>query len=179
MARYKGAPIVIARARLRDLGADAEELVRSRLSPDARRTLDTLVATSWVPIAHAEEIYRVAAPVLHPNVRDAPYALGADLGHEMLNGVYRFVARVVSVPFLVAQTATLWGRFHDTGLASSEQTASRTVVFRVREHPMFPPTIRRTVTGWLASAIERTGAQNVRVIDGGSPACWEWTATWR
>lgn len=179
MARYKGAPIVIVRARLRELGPEVEEAVRSRLSPDARQTLDTLLATSWAPIAHAEEIYAVAAPVLHPNAQDPAFALGAALGQEMLNGVYRFVARVISVPFLVAQTAALWSRYHDTGVASTQQTAPRTVVLHVREHPMFPPTVRRTLTGWLASAIERTGAQNVRVIDGGSSVCWVWTATWR
>lgn len=179
MARYKGAPIVIVRTRLRDLGASAEDQVRQSLSPEARQTLDTLLATSWAPIEHVEEIYASTAPVLHPNAADPVFALGAELGHEMLGGVYRFVARVVSVPFLVEQTATFWSRFHDTGIASAEQTTPRTAILRVRQHPTFPPTVRRSLTGWLASAIERTGARNVRVIDGGSPACWEWTSTWR
>lgn len=179
MARYKGAPIVIVRSRLRDLGSESEEKVRENLSPAARQTLDTLLATAWAPIDQIEEIFVHAAPVLHPNAADPAYALGVELGHEMLSGVYRFVARVVSVPFLIEQTAALWSRYQDTGVASAEQTGPRSAVLRVREHPTFPPTVRRTVSGWLVSAIERTGAQNVRVTDGGSPTCWEWAITWR
>jgi hypothetical protein len=106
-----------------------------------------VVATGWAPLDHVEEIYLRAAPVLHPTATDPAFALGVELGHEMLSGVYRFVARVVSVSFLAEQTATLWSRYHDTGVASSEQTGPRSGVLLVRGHPTLPPTVRRTLSG--------------------------------
>lgn len=179
MPNYKGAPIVVLRGVIRERGLQHEDGLRNRLPANVRHSYDTLVATAWLPIADAQRILDEAAQVLAPNEPDPRFALGKIMGREMLSGVYRFVVRVVTVPFLVAQSATLWGKYHDAGTATSEQVSSQSARMIVRGYPTLPDGMRTITAGWIASSVEMTGEKNVHVHTGGGPAAWDWVVSWR
>jgi hypothetical protein len=179
VAKYKAAALVIVRARVRALGTEAEAALLERLSPDQRACWETLTATQWVPMQTAEALLGESAPILYPHDVDPSRTLGAALASEMMGGIYRYVLRVVSVPFLIGQTATVWSRFQDTGAASTEQLTPASARLVVRQHPTLPPHVRRTITGWLEESIRKTGARSVRAEERGGPAQWEWVCHWR
>jgi len=179
MAQYKAMPLVVMRRSIRERSPDVEQALRDALGPDERAIYDTLVATAWIPLQLADRLYAVGAPLLYPSDPSPLQRVGRDLARENLSGVYRFVVRMLSVPTLVEKAATLWRNFHDTGVASIAHASPTSACFEVREHPTLPPHLRETVSGWIAQAVEMTGAQNVRVIAEGDPACWTWSITWR
>lgn len=179
MAKYKAAAPVIVRARVRALGPEAEKALLERLTPEQRTAWETLIATQWVPMQTAEAMLGESAPLLFPHDPDPSRRLGAELAAEMLGGIYRYIVRVVSVPFLIDQTATVWSRFQDTGTATTEQLSPSSARLVVRQHPTLPPHVRKTITGWLEESIRKTGARSVRAEEGGGPSQWEWICHWR
>jgi hypothetical protein len=179
MPNYKGAPIVVLRGKIRERGHEVEEALRQQLPVETRRIYDTLVATAWIPIGDAQRILDEAALILTPDQPDPHFALGKVMAHEMLTGVYRFIVRVVTVPFLVEQSATLWGKYHDTGTASSDRPHSHSARMIVRGYPSLPEGMRKITAGWIASSVEQTGEKNVHVRTNNSPAAWDWLVSWR
>ncbi len=66
--------------------------VRTRLEPETK--LDGLVASGWYPLAWYRDLHRAAALAL-PAESDLAYALGREAMRQDLNGVYRFVLRLL------------------------------------------------------------------------------------
>jgi len=66
--------------------------VRTRLEPETR--LESIVASGWYPLAWYRDLHRAAALAL-PAESDLAYALGREAMRQDLNGVYRFVLRLL------------------------------------------------------------------------------------
>jgi len=180
MAGYKGMALVLLRQWIRAAGPDVERQVLEQLTPEEQIAYASLVATAWVPVELATKLYVVASPLLYPKDPRPLRQVGRDLARENLGGVFRFVVRVISVAMLVDKTASLWRSFHDRGAARAIREADHMIRFEVTDYPELPERMRETIVGWLAQAIELTGAKNVRVVKSDDdPRTWTWTATWR
>ena len=141
---------------------------------------DALTTTGWVPVEFATKVYGVAAPLLYPNQTRPLRLLGRDLAKDNFKGVFRFVLRVVSAETLMEKTSTLWRSFHDHGQATLTREGPQFVRFEVRGYPSMPEPMRESITGWLAQAVELTGAIEVRVMRAnGNEDGWGWTIHWR
>ncbi len=178
MPQYKGHALVIVRRWIRAAGPDAERRLLAGLTEDHRNRYLELVATAWVPVDFANELYTAAAPILYPTDPRPLRRIGAEIARENLGGVLRFVLRVLAVETLVEKTAAVWGRFHDTGTAVTLRR-DRSIELQVTGYPELPERIRETIVGWLAQAVELSGAKHVAVIKNDDPKRWTWTLTWR
>jgi hypothetical protein len=177
MPRYKAVPLVLLRNRVREAGA--EPAVVSALSESDRTTYERFVATDWVDQAFADRLYGVATPLVYGGGRMALRRFGQEAARADLGGVYRVVLRFVTVPALIDRAATLWSKYHDTGSARAEQPGERAMRLVVEGHPELGENVRESAAGWLAGAVELSGASNVRVTHEGDPTQWLWIVTWR
>ena len=179
MAGYKGTPLVHIRQWLRAAPDKAEQRVLDALTPEDRAAYQSVVATAWVPVDVATRIYVAAAPVMHPGEPTPLRTLGRALATEMLGGVFRFLVRLVSVESLMDRTAVLWRNFHDLGTARTVRLADNRVILEVVDHPLLPDRMQEVISGWIAQAVELTGAKNVLVAREGNASCWKWVISWR
>lgn len=180
MAGYKGMALVLVRQWIRAADPDVERRVLEALTPEERIAYASLVATAWVPVELATNLYVVASPLLYPKEPRPLRQIGRDLARQNLGGVFRFVVRVISVQMLIEKTASLWRSFHDRGEATVTRESDRLFRFEVTDYPELPERMRETIVGWLGQAVELTGAQNVRVVKSDTdPERWSWTVTWR
>jgi len=178
MGSYKGMPLVAVRRWLREAGV--EDRCLSALTPEDQALYRGLVATSWVPVESATRIYVAAAPLLFPGDPAPLRRVGRELAKDNFRGVLRYLMQLMSVEALLGKTALLWKVFHDQGEARASTTGERRAQLEVVGYPGLPERMRETICGWLAQAIEQTGAGNVSVTKSEGPdGRLLWVATWR
>ncbi|MBX7193652.1 MAG: DUF2378 family protein [Sandaracinaceae bacterium] len=177
---YKGVGVVFVRTQLREAGASAERAVTTQLTDEELRTYTTTTASSWVPIEHVARMFDLAAPVLHPGKPLPLRLLGRELARDNLRGVYRVLLRVMSVEFVISQSARLWGTYHRRGAARLVRVAPREVDFVVSDYPRLPERFRECMCGWIVGTLELVGAQKplVTKIDD-DPSAWHWHIRWQ
>jgi hypothetical protein len=180
MAGFKGVGVVFVRQRVRAAGPDAWAHVLKGLDETSRRQFEFCAATEWVPIELVTLASVVAAPILYPADHDPLQRLGRENARCDLGGVYAFVVRVMTVPFLIQQTARIWRTYHQAGDAISVPVEERHTELAVTGYPALPERFRHQMCGWLATAIEMTGAKEVTVAKSDvDPSRWTWSIRWR
>src|SRR4051812_19077089 len=112
MAGYKGVGVVFLRRQVREASPQVRAAVEGALTDVDRRAIETCTAGAWVPVELATRLAAAAAPALYPTAPDPLFCLGQALARDNLGGVYAYIVRVLTVPFLVQQTARLWGIYH-------------------------------------------------------------------
>ncbi len=112
---YKGIGVVFVRSALRGAGADAETKVLTQLTAEERRVYEQTTASEWVSIEVASRLFELAAPVVHVGKVLPLRLLGRDLARDNMSGAYRVFLRVLSVEFILGQTARLWSTYHRHG----------------------------------------------------------------
>ena len=180
MPLHKALPMVLMRGWLRAKGDGVERALIAQFNEAEHQTYASLVATAWVPSEFVTKFYLLAAPLLYPNEPRPLRLVGADVAKENFKGVFRFVLRIVSVETLIEKTGMLWGSFHDEGQARVTREGTHAVRFEVRDYANFPEPIREATAGWIAQAIELTGAKDVRVTRTGFDGDgFAWMIHWR
>jgi hypothetical protein len=179
MGKINGAGIAFARQLLRKAGDAVEQNVLAALDERERLLLLSTTTLHWLPVDEASDVCEKIAHVAYRDDRDPMYRFGFDEALDHLRGPYRLLARVLTVPFLMEQSAKLWSRYHDTGVAHCERDGDHLAAFCVSGYPELPDNQRRNTAGYIAGTIALTGAQDVVVRDGGTPTCWRWSASWR
>lgn len=176
--RYKAASLVTIRRWLQGQGLE-EEFVGA-LTPEAADQYRRLVASEWIPVHLADQLYAAAAALLHPRTAYPARLLGADLARDHLRGIYRFALRVVSVQFVMAQTGRLWSMYNDTGALEISRSGPRSCRALLTGYPGYPPAVREALAGYIVGAIELTGAVDARVsVVEGVGGQFAFLATWR
>ena len=177
---YKGVAIVCIRSALRNAGPVAEQSVLMQMSESERREYDDATASQWVSIAFATRLFELAAPVLYPGKPLALRQIGRDIARDNMRGVYRVFLRVVSPTFLLEQTARVWSTYHRHGKAHIEHHSDREVTLVVEGYPQLPERMREGICGWIAEALELTGAKHVIVSrQDDEPDAWKWRTRWQ
>lgn len=177
---YKGIGVVFVRSRLREAGDTVERTVVAQLTANERDVYASAMATEWVAIEVASRLFELAAPVLHPGKPMALRLIGRDLARDNMNGVYRALLRVMSVEFVLSQSARLWGTYHRHGLARLDRVGPREVDFVVREYPRLPERFRECMCGWVGGTLELVGAKHAVVTKtDDDPNEWHWRIRWQ
>jgi uncharacterized protein (TIGR02265 family) len=180
MAGYKGVGLLFLRKLVRGSPGQVQAAVDHVLTDDERRVVDTCTAGAWVPVELVTKVAVTAAPLLYPGVPDPLFRLGQELARDNLGGIYAYIVRVLTVPFLVQQTARLWRTYHDSGDATCVSREDRSIELVVRGYPSLPERFRHYMEGYVQQAVSITGVQDVRVTSrDDDPACWTWRITWR
>ena len=179
MGGYKGVGVLFVRRLLRESGPGIESAVKAALSEGERDLYDACTAGSWVPIEFVTKLAVEAAPRLFP-AEDKPLdALGRALAVDNFSGVYAFMVRVMTVEFIVKQSARLWRLYHDAGRAQTRALGASELAYDIFEYADMPEDFRHYGAGFIAKLIEMTGAGDVvvepRPLDGGD---WGYRITW-
>jgi hypothetical protein len=178
MGAYKGMPLVLVRQWAAQ--ARVEGKLYEGLSPEDQRQLRIVMATSWVPVELATRVFLVAAPLLFAADPAPLRRLGRELAADNFRGVFRYVAQLSSVEGLLNRTALFWRAYHDQGQAQAHRVHERLVRFEVTGYPGLPERMRETICGWLAHAIELTGATQVSVTKSDeNEQIYRWAVSWR
>jgi uncharacterized protein (TIGR02265 family) len=179
VAGYKGVGVVWVRQQLRRASPEVQLAVVDALTDAERRTYQECTAGEWVPIELMNRLSSAAAPRLFPGDPDPLRRLGRELARDNLGGVYSFLVRLLTVPFLVEQTTRLWRTYHQAGDALSHQYGPREVELVVTGYPELPERFRHQTAGFVEEAVRMTGAHDVRVEKSDAdPARWTWQITW-
>lgn len=177
MAGYRGIGIVFARRTARAAGV--ESAVLERLSPVIRDTFVRANMAGWVPIEHATEIFEHTAPLVFPSADNAISELGRALARDNLGGPYKHFVRMMSVPFLIKQTALMWRAYHNAGRALVETLEPRVVLLSVFDYVELPERFRECMCGWIEQAVTMTGGKESHVSKSDGEAVHLWRVTWR
>ncbi|HMY20793.1 MAG TPA: hypothetical protein PKA58_30925 [Polyangium sp.] len=176
MAGYRGIGVVFARRAARAAGVEAK--VAQRLSLAARDTFVEANRTGWVPIEHATEIFECVAPMVHSVAENPLRELGRAMARDNLAGPYKHFVRMMSVSFLMKQTALMWRAYHNAGKPSVEFVDPRTIVLRVFDYADLPERFRECMCGWIEQAVAMTGGKNVLATKSHECAVHTWRVTW-
>src|SRR5688572_16382124 len=119
MAGYKAVGVVFIRKQIRLAAPEVQLAVTNALTADELEKYQTCNATDWVPIELITKLSVTSAPLLYPSDPDPLKRVGKELAKDNLSGVYSFLVRLLTVPFLIQQTAKLWKTYHAQGEAKS------------------------------------------------------------
>jgi len=177
MAGYRGIGVVFARRTARAAGVEAAVL--ERLSTPARDTFVRANMSGWIPIEHATEIFEQTASLVHGSAENSIRELGRALARDNLGGPYKHFVRMMSVSFLMKQTALMWRAYHNAGRPLVETLESNAVVLRVFDYSDLPERFRECMCGWIEQAVSMTGGKETRVAKLESNNVHSWRVTWK
>ncbi len=180
MSDYKGVGVVFVRNALTNAGGDALARVREGLDEEERTAFDRTMATDWVPIELITKLFVLSAPILFPGKPNPLREVGAELARDNLRGVYRYLVRVMTVPFVIDQAAKLWRSYHKHGSASVVAYGEHAISLMVQGYPRLPERFRECMCGYIVGTLELAGAKNVAVAKSeDDPNAWEFRIAWK
>lgn len=179
MPHAKASDVLVVKKLVSTLGPDAEAGMLSSLSPGAARIYHSVLATSWMPLQEAFEIYAAAAGVLYPDDPCRMRRLGYEVNEIQLAGMYKIFLKVASVEFVVKRVSKIWRTYYDTGEAAVENFTPRSGVLVVRDLPELAESQREYICGFMTSILEYTGAKNISIRrQDDDPRAWRWLINW-
>jgi hypothetical protein len=177
---YKGTGVVFVRRALAAAGPDATQAVSEGLDEAERALFERTVATDWVPIEFITKLFELAAVALYPGKVGAIRLVGRDLAYDNLSGVYRYIVRVLTIPFVMDQSAKLWHTYHRHGRSEVVRLTSHSVTFVVHDYPRLPERFRECMCGYIAGTLELCGGRDVAVAKyDADPNAWEFRMVWK
>lgn len=177
MAGYRGIGVVFARRTARSAGV--ESTLTQRLPLAIRDTLVRANMSGWVPMEHATAIFDTVAPLVFTTSENAIREFGRALAQDNLGGAYKHFVRMMSVSFLMKQTALMWRAYHNAGRPVVETLATNHVELHVFDYADLPERFCECMSGWIERAVEMTGGKNVRVTKSAIDGVNIWGVTWK
>jgi len=159
--------------------AGVDSTLKQRLPLAIRDTFTRANMSCWVPIEHATEIFDNLAPLAYSTSDNAIRELGRALAQDNLGGAYKHFVRMMSVSFLMKQTALMWRAYHNAGRPIVETLNANTVVLRVFDYGDLPERFCECMSGWIERAVEMTGGKEVIVTKSAIDAVNLWRVTWK
>ncbi len=180
MSDYKGTGVVFVRKAVEAAGEDAVRRFREALSEEERATLDRTVATDWVSIEFVTKLFEASAPILYPGKPTALRLVGQALARDNLQGVYRYLVRVLTIPFVLDQSAKLWHTYHRRGEPELLREGSHACTFVVRRYPRLPERFRECMCGYILETIGLAGGRDALVAKNDEDAeAWAFRCSWK
>lgn len=177
---YKGIGVVYARTLYRDLDEAGQARVREALGTADTKVLETVGATTWVPISVASRIFEAVSPRSFPNSADPIRDLGRGMARHNLGFVYRAIVAGLGPSRLMAIYKRLWSLYHRDGRISLVDRTDTSCIIRVEGHPDIPSAFRECMAGWVAEGLLVAGAKGSWVVvDDSNLPTYSWRARWR
>lgn len=180
MPKTKGTGINWLRDLIEAKGPQAEQALAKALSPDDFMAYRTAMPISWFPEDVAIRIYLAAGNILFADKPDVRIEVGRGMARANLNGIYKLLVPLVTIPFLMKQASRLWRTYHDTGVTSIEEfKGEKRIIFTVGNFPDLPADMRQVLRGYILGLSELVGVRNAGVaLDESDNNVWKWVVTW-
>jgi hypothetical protein len=178
--KSKGPGVTWLRHLIEQQGPGAEQTMARVLSPEDYKAYRTAMPISWIPEDVITRIFAAAGDVLFAGAPSPLIEVGRGMAKANMTGVYKFMLRMTTIPFIMSQASRLWHTLHDTGEAEASEGPGRNMVtFIVRGFPGIPAGMRQVLKGYCTGLGELTNAKNVRTeLDESDPHAWKWVSTW-
>ena len=178
--KSKAPGVVWLRHLIEQKGPEAEQAMAKALSPDDYKAYCTALPLTWITEETITRIFRSAGDILFSDAPSPLIETGRGMAKAHMTGVYKFMLRMTTIPFIISRASSLWRTLHDTGDAEAgEVPGERTVTFTVRGCPSLPADMRQLLRGYITGLGELTGARNVRTeADESDPDAWRWRCSW-
>ncbi len=180
MATTRSASTIFLRKLLREKGGGTEGRFLEKLKPEERQLYQTLLPVTRVPLATFDRFITLGAAVLFPDDPAGQRKFGRAMARDNLTGLYRFLAQIMTVPFLIKQVAAIWRNYYDQGQARAEKDPECNLgKIIVTDFPDMPACVLELSAGFMEGALEMTGAKSIRVsVDSSDRTAWAWSVTW-
>jgi hypothetical protein len=178
--KSKGPGVTWLRHLIDQKGPEAEQTMARVLSPEDYKAYRTAMPISWIPEEVITRIFKAAGDVLFAGSPSPLLEVGRGMAKDNMTGIYKFMLRMTTIPFIMSQASRLWHTLHDTGEASAcAGPGNNAVTFTVTGFPAIPADMREVLRGYVTGLGELTGAKNVRTrIDESDPNAWKWVSIW-
>lgn len=180
MPAAKGTLVVFLRKFMRERGAELETEFLERLTDSDREVYQTAMTVAWYDVPVVGRLYDVASKVAFPKDPDRLRRIGEASARHDLTGIYKVFLLVVSVPFVIKQTARMWKTYHDTGDAEViQEKGKKLAALVIKNHPTLPSSLQEMIAGYIVAGLELAGAKNVHVNRvATNPDAWKWMTSW-
>jgi len=179
MANVKGTNLCQLRKLLQEKGAQIEQQVLARLSPENQELYHSVLATSMSPADKQVQIYEAAANVLFSDDPMPLRRLGKELSSRSYQGVYKLFLRIPTTTFIISKAAQIWNTFFDVGTMSIENVGKNQADLVLRDFPDVPKGLLEYTCGHTECLLTSAGAKKIRItlIDK-DPNAWRWEIFW-
>lgn len=180
MSKTKGAGFDFLKRTWKKSNPALEDDFLKNLSPEETYTYKTALPVSWIDVQLLSAIFEKAAVLLFSEHKIPLREFGRLEAHDHLTGVYKLFVKFSTVPFLIKQTAKIWGTYYDHGVAHVEYHPNKKqAVFIVDNYPDLPLSNLEITAGYLIGTLEITGATNIEIeIDSQNPNSFRWYISW-
>jgi hypothetical protein len=153
------------------------------LTAEERQTYKVSLVSSWVSKDTSIQISIKAAAVLFPNLPKAQglREIAVLQAYHDTSGVYKLLFKIVSIPYIIKQSAILWKLYYDQGKAHVEEYPGepKKITFIVEEYPM-DPDHAEIISGYTTGLMKLSGAKDIKIhYDLSKPNSGKWDITWR
>jgi hypothetical protein len=181
MEKAKASNLLFIREEFKRRGEVLDESFLITLTLEERTTYTDALSFNWIPATVLASLWEKASKLLYPGETKASLRmLGAETMRCHLKGIYRVAMHFTGIPFIIEQSARVWGTYHDTGTAKCEKLENKkTFAFVVSNYPNLPAAFKETVAGSTEAIIEAGGGKSARVIyHKCSDNSHQWVASW-
>ncbi|MCD4813222.1 hypothetical protein K8S19_05970 [bacterium] len=179
MGTYKGSGVVANRDILREINPVLEEKLFELLTPEERKIYETAIPVAKFPAPVVAAIFEKSAAVVFPGDPQAVFKMGKKRAKIALHGIYKVFLKITTVPYLISKTTQLWSAFHDQGKMWVEKESEKKAIVFLSGYPELIPSFLETTAGFMAGAMEISGAKNVHIdIKTEQKDPWKWIVTW-
>lgn len=149
-------------------GAEAVERVLGALSAADRQILEGAALVGWYPVEPVMAYHHKLDQLYGHGDLDLCVEVGKFSAEWALNTVLKFFVRFRTPHWLMERSASLWGRYHDSGRWEILNDPNVPLLARLHGFEVRDPAFCARFRGWLIRAVELTGAKEPRVVE---PAC--------
>jgi predicted hydrocarbon binding protein len=166
-------------------GVDGLEKVMKRLSPQASELLNNYSLSQWYPVELIREMYEAIEDEFSERYPDILKDHGKYGAQRSVQGVLRYLARLLNINSLVQRMGAFWRQYHKGGSIKGSRVVQegdrKNIVVTVRGYDLGPPGCK-VVEGYLVGIVSLAGARNLNVdkqtcIHEGAEAC-SWLVSW-
>jgi hypothetical protein len=181
MGKSKASNLLFIREEFKRRGKEFEMSFLAILSSEEKTIYIETLSFDWIPVTVLASLWEKASKLLYPeDANTSLRKLGAETMRCHLKGIYRVAMHITGIPFVIEQSARVWGTYQDTGTAKCEKRENKKeLAFVVSNYPNLPTALKETVAGSTEAIIEAGGGKSAKVVySRRADNSHEWVASW-
>lgn len=166
MAQFKGSIFISTRMFVEErFGAENAARVLDALTPKERELLSSVTSVGWYPVEPILAYHHAFDRILGTGDLALCVEGGRFSAGWALNTILKMFVRLRSPHWLTEKSASVWNRYHDTGVWDYDPPRDRHICGRLRNFEVRDEAFCARLRGWLMGAIELTGGKNPQVLE--------------
>lgn len=180
MANVKATDIIIIREMFKEKGDKEINALAPVLKPATLKTLQSVLALSWVPLEVEAEILQETSKLFFSADPRPLYRLGYKVAGKNFTGIYKFFLRIPSASYIIKNISSTYNTMMDTGNARIDAYTDNGATLLITGLPEMTFVHREYICGMIACILELAGCKNVTMVKAeNNPNEWKWVISWK